>query len=157
MACYSLNELKGVFSGDIIRIMPSLLSNSGNDLIAVCGDTNNFAEFLSVLQNAGKVVVTNEDKFNAYLVAVSCGVGFSAYIVESYNKSLEKLGFTTEESSEITKVLFSATANISNRQEFYSKVATKGGVTEQGLLSFEEDNLNNIVEKGVTTAYNKVK
>ena len=157
MACYSLQELKNDFkSASVIRIMPSLLSSNGNDLIAVCGDTDKFTSFTSLLENAGKVIITNEEKFNAYLIAVSCGVGFSAYIVESYNKALLNLGFSSEESKDITSVIFSASAVESNREEFYKKVATKGGVTELGLNEFENGNLNKIVENGVLKAYNKV-
>ena len=158
MACYSLSELKKVFKNNsVLRIMPSLLSSGGNDIIATCGDSENFSEFISLLKNAGKVVVTNEEKFNAYLVAVSCGIGFSAYIVESYNKALKSLDLTNEESQEITKALFTASANLSNREEFYNKVATKGGVTERGLTSFNESGLNEVVEKGILSAYEKVK
>lgn len=157
MACYSLAELKKVFnSNSVIRVMPSLLSSSGNDLVAVCGDSDKFTNFLTAMQGAGKVVITNEEKFNAYLIAVSCGVGFSAYMVESYKNSLEKLGFSSEESKDITSVLFSSTAKIDNLEEFYKKVATKGGVTEKGLLEFESKGLSKAVESGILTAYEKV-
>ena len=158
MACYSLSELKTDFkNASVIRIMPSLLSSSGNDLIAVTGDTENFSDFLSYLTGAGEVIITSEEKFNAYLVALSCGVGFSSYIVECYKNSLEKLGFSLEESNKITKVLFTAAANNNNRKQLYNKVATKGGVTEKGLSEFKNKNLYDAIESGIITAYNMVK
>lgn len=158
MALYGLAELKTDFkNASVIRIMPSLLSDSGKDLIAVTGDTSNFSTFISHLRGAGEVVITNEEKFNAYLVALSCGVGFSAYIVESYKNSLKKLGFSVEESNQITKVLFAAAASEKDRVALYNKVATKGGVTEAGLTEFNNNGLNEVIESGILTAYNKVK
>ena len=158
MACYSYQELKNVFKNNyVLRIMPSLLSRTGNDLIAVCGDTDKFDDFIKILKGAGRVIITNEEKFNAFLIAVSCGIGFTSYITEAYKNSLVKLGFLNEEANEITKVLFTASASVKDRVSLYKKVATKGGVTELGLNEFENGNLNGVIENGVLKAYNKVK
>ena len=157
MACFSLLELKNVFKNNaVIRIMPSLLSNGGNDLISVCGDVESFTNFMPILNGAGKVVVSSEEKFNAYLVALSCGVGFSAYITESYKKAILNLGFTSSEANEITATLFSNVASESDRVALYNKVATKGGVTELGLNEFENDNLNEVIKNAVLKSYDKV-
>lgn len=156
MAMCKLEKLQKVFEKvPVLRIMPSLSSATATDIIGVSGDTENFTEFLNALSGVGKILTMSEDKLEAFTVGASCGLGFAGYILNAYKNAVKNLGFTDEEAIEITKVTFKNSAEYNDFEKLYTFVATKGGATEQGLISMQTDGLVETIEKGVLKAYDK--
>ena len=156
MAMCKIEKLQKVFGKTpILRIMPSLSSATCSDIIGVSDNVEQFGDFIEVLKGAGKLMFLSEDKLEAFTVGASCGLGFAGYLLKQYQTAIENLGFTKEEALEITKVTFLNSASYDDFENLYTKVATKGGATEQGLLAMKEGNLNEIISKGVLKAYDK--
>ena len=156
MAMCKLEKLQKVFGkAPILRIMPSLSSSTGTDVIGVSGNDKEFTDFIEILKGAGKLMYMGEDKLEAFTVGASCGLGFAGYILSAYKNAIKTLGFSEEEAKEITKITFANSSSYDDYESLYTLVATKGGATEQGLISMQSGGVDKVLEKAVQKAYDK--
>lgn len=132
------DELKTVFHCPVMRIMPSIASEGGNDIIGYCGD-GGFDDFLSVLGGIGVLRKTEEENLGRFTVAASCGIGFAAHIMQAYRDECITLGFSPEDAETITRCIFSfASGAKDDFSSLEARVATKGGATAAGISKMDE-------------------
>lgn len=132
-----LDELSGTFACPVMRIMPTLASKGGRDIIGYTGGVE-FGDFAAVLSGIGDAIEMPEEKLDRLTVTASCGLGFAAHILEAYKNECIAFGFSPAESESITRRMFGFA--VSGEESFSSledRVATKGGATEAGNIAMD--------------------
>jgi pyrroline-5-carboxylate reductase len=156
MASIGLEQLKESFSCPVLRVMPTVAIEQGNDIIGIT-DPQGFEDVKALFEGLGSVHVLEERQLDRLTVTASCGPGFAAKVLDSYACSCEKLGFSKEEALAITAAVFSFASSRKGEDPFKSleaQVATKGGVTEAGNLAMG-DTLENAFDLAFQTALEK--
>lgn len=145
----SIDNLQSVIQGKISRLMPTVTSETGAGISLVCHNENvtgGDAERLEKrLEPLGRVKTVKESDMGFAAELTSCAPGFIASIFGhfadaalAHTSSLE-----AEEINEmVTETLF-ATAKLlvetgMSFNEVISRVATKGGITQEGVAVFSE-------------------
>jgi len=138
----------------VTRAMPSIAINKGNGVIGYTRVNNELiSEIFNRLGYAFEVEESDIEKVTAFS---ACGLGFAAYILDSFMNAGINLGFDEEVSERIVAKTFVNAINMSNYPKTISEVATKGGATEQGILYFQKENINGIIEEAIKKAYKKM-
>lgn len=139
----------------ILRAMPSISIENTDGIIAYTKtDDKIITDIFNKLGFAFQVEEKDIEKVTAF---AACGLGFAAYILNAFHIAGSEMGFSEEISEQIVAKTFSNAILMSNYKETADSVATKGGVTEQGILCFENSNLNEIIKNAINKAYDKVK
>ena len=134
MASVGLDELKDVFSCPVWRIMPTVASSTGRDIVGATAPTG-FEDLISRLERLGQVQILEEDGLDALTVAASCGP------------------------VAITSAVFSFASSMEGEDPFVTleeQVATKGGVTEAGNDAMGQD-IKNALDRAFDTALKKTR
>jgi pyrroline-5-carboxylate reductase len=145
----SLDLLETIFSGKISRIIPSLTSEVGEGVSLICHNKNvtesekNFVEDLFGFISSIKVI--SEDDFEVGSDLTSCAPAFMAYMMMSFARSgTEKSNLSPGEAEDmVIKTLYGTAKLLVEKEmsfeEVISRVATKGGITEEGIKLLEKE------------------
>lgn len=132
----------------ILRVMPNTPIKLNRGVIGYCSTTG--ASHLGGLIEEmflplGLVFAADEgESFEALTVAASSGVGFVFELMQYWQEWLEEHGFGAEEAKNMTVQTFLGASEVANSmsqmtlEELQSQVASKKGVTEAGLKSMRE-------------------
>ena len=137
----------------LVRAIPNIAVAKG---CGVTGYTKAPPEIAELFRKVGYAFEVEEKDLGKVIVLASSGTGFAAYLLNAYQKAGEKLGFSAEESEKITAMTFQGALALLSFEETVEEVATKGGITERGVLTFEERNLAENLWEGLRDAYRKV-
>lgn len=168
-AALTLKNVEKIFNGKITKVIPSLTStvNEGVSLIHHNEKVDDeSAEFVNKLfKEIGDIKIIPEDDFEICTDLTSCAPAFIASIFKKFAEAGAKHGnFTMEESEEmVVKTLYGTVKllyqeNMSFNQ-LISRVATKGGITEEGVIILEKE-MPNIYDKifdATLSKYEKIK
>ena len=152
MASISLAELQETFSCPVLRVMPTVAVATGHDIIGMT-DPTGFEDCKLLFEKLGSVHILDEEHLDRLTVAASCGPGFAAKVLQSYEQACIKLGFDKEQAVAITAAVFSFAANAKGDDPFAilrRQVATPGGVTEAGNAA-----MGSAVEDAFDAAFQK--
>ncbi|MEK7597570.1 MAG: pyrroline-5-carboxylate reductase dimerization domain-containing protein [Patescibacteria group bacterium] len=151
----------------IIRLMPNIPVSENKGVIGFFAnknisnlEKNNTIKLISLL---GKVfIVKKEEDLDILTLVTGCGPAISAYFINLISSYAENQGFTQKESDDIALKIFEGTINYldSNNQtpsKLIDSVATKGGVTEVILSSFNKKGLNKLFEVAMESGYDKLR
>ncbi|MGB9936593.1 MAG: pyrroline-5-carboxylate reductase dimerization domain-containing protein [Methanobacterium sp.] len=145
----TMKNVAKIFDGKISKIIPSLTSkvHEGISLIyhnEKVGDEE--AKFVNDLfKSIGSIKIIDEDNFEVGSDLTSCAPAFIASIFKQFAEAGERYGkFTIEESNEmVAKTLYGTAKLILEEKmsfnEIISRVATPGGITEEGVKILEKN------------------
>ena len=167
----------GVITGDInrwlqhddksaiVRCMPNtpaLLQCGASGLFAnnqVSDTQKKLAE--QIMQAVGIVIwVDNEEKLNAVTAVSGSGPAYFFLMMEAMQQAAEKLGLTTDVARQLVQqtalgAARMATESNSTAAELRHQVTSKGGTTEQAILSFQSANFEQLVFNALEAANNR--
>lgn len=156
-AALTIENVKNVFPGKITRVIPSLTSkvNEGVSLVCHSGEVaERDANFVNDLFNSiSDVKIIAEEDFESGSDLTSCAPAFIAEIFMKFAEAgTENSNFTYREAEDmVIKTLYGTAKLIYERnmgfEEIISRVATKGGITEEGV---------NILEKELPSTFNEL-
>ena len=147
-AALTIKNVNGIFKGKISKVMPSLTSKVLEGVTLICHNsevTEVEGKYLNTLFNSiGISKVINEQDFDVGADITSCSPAFIAQIFMEFAKTASlNSGFSTEETEDmVIKTLYGTSKLLSEGMRFenlISLVATKGGITEEGLKVLDED------------------
>ena len=150
--CSSIKEVLGDIK--IVRAMPNL-GMADNDGIIAYTDTDH-SELIRLFNGLGYSFVVDEQDIEKVTALASCGIGFAAYILDCFNKIGIDYGFDQKTTLRIVNNIFNNALKSDDYKQLVCSVATKGGATEAGVNSFNEDKLFDVIHKGIDTAYLKM-
>ncbi len=145
----SLDNLSSVIPVKVSKLMPTVTSEAGAGISLICHNanvTNEDAEFLEKhIRPFGSVRAVKDSEMGFAAELTSCAPGFIASIFGHFANAaaLHTQSFSVREINEmVTETLF-ATAKLLAQNgmgfdETVSRVATKGGITQEGVLVFDE-------------------
>lgn len=140
MAAVSLNKLQSwLDTENIVRIMPSILRDGP---IAVYNPRN----IKLILPTSNVIQVDNERALELATTTCGCVPGFLAAIMEQMVNAARHLGVKEIVAQTLILKNLQALANedintVQDLQRLQSKVATKGGATEKGILELKYDDI----------------
>lgn len=157
------NELgKGI---TIVRIMPNLAVAHQKSVTAfVTNDETapRLPELVADLNCLGKVVSLPEKDFDRFTAIFGSGPAFLLSLLDVFRTKIEALDLTPEKIDELLVELVSGTMayfqkNSSQKDigQLIQSIASKGGVTEAGLLALHKSQLPHLFEKVIVAAEKK--
>lgn len=148
-AALTMENVEKIFRGKISKAVPSITSEVREGVTLICHNryvTKQEAGYINDLFNSiGPVKTIEEEDFEVGTVLTSCSPAFIAKIfVEFAKKATLNSGFSIEESEEMLIRTLSGISKLLSREEngfenLMSSVATKGGITEEGLKVLDEE------------------
>ncbi|MEG1863143.1 MAG: pyrroline-5-carboxylate reductase dimerization domain-containing protein [Oscillospiraceae bacterium] len=157
VAGISMKQLAMRFNTQIVRAMPTIAMENLQSVSGLCFDeyAQNKDEIVALFEKLGIVLVDTEDKLENVTALASCGLGFAAYILDCFTKSGENLGYTEAQAIKIVGQTFAAAIEMGDFEQLMARVATKGGITQQGIDFMADANVNKLIDGAVKTAYAK--
>jgi pyrroline-5-carboxylate reductase len=135
--------LESIYKGKISKIMPTMIYEVGEGVTLVCHNSKVLPqdkEFInSTFSNISKVKEIRENQFDLSADLTSCAPAFYAAILENLVETAKKHGdFSEEELISLILPTFYGTAKLLLNENgdfgsLISRVATKGGITEEGI------------------------
>jgi pyrroline-5-carboxylate reductase len=145
----SLKDVANIFPGKISKVIPTITSKVGEGVSLVCHSHDvNFkdVEFVDKIFGAiGDVKVIKEEDLEAATNLTSCSPAFMALILLKFAEAGSKIsGFSMQETEEMVIKTFYGTSKLLYEEnmginDIISRVATPGGITEEGLKVLERD------------------
>ena len=163
----SISQILG--DTQIIRVMPntpSLVSEGMSGLYSPNASDNTMQNALEIFSAIGKaVIVDKEDLIDAVTAVSGSGPAYYFLMMEEMVKSGQKLGLSQEIATKLVIQTAKGAAilaeiaqlNGETAEELRRKVTSPGGTTEAAINSFKDDNIDKLVEKAMTAAYDKSK
>lgn len=145
----SLKTLEDSFPFKITQIIPSLTSEVKEGVSLIChnGKVNSqekkFVE--SLFNSFSKVKIVSEGDLDVATDLTSCSPAFMAYIFKEFaDIGTARSEISQEEAEEMVLQTLLGTVKLLTEkkmsfEEIISRVATKGGITEEGIKSLEND------------------
>lgn len=155
MAGVKLAELRGKLGGEPIRVMPNLGVAENRGML--CYTPTEDQQVVKLLNGLGDALCVQETEVEKFMAVASCGIGFAAYMLQSFAQAGEGMGFSREAAMQMTINVFTYALNAGDFQALADAVATKGGATEMGISSMAAENVAGAVARAVEAAYNKMK
>lgn len=117
---------------------------------------------LKIFKQLGSVIVLDEDKLDAVTALSGSGLAYVYYYVDAMIKAGVNIGLSAEESRLIALQTFTGAVemirtNNQNIEDMITAVCSKGGTTIEAISVFNQNNLQKIIDDGVTAAYKKSK
>lgn len=150
----------------VVRCMPntpSLLQCGASGLFANQKVTSEQKEqALNIMQAVGlSLWVTEEEQLDIVTALSGSGPAYFFLFIESLQKAAEKLGLDASVASQLAAQTAFGAASMAKLNDDVAQlrknVTSKGGTTEQALLSFAQNDLSNIVDQAVNAAFNRSK
>ncbi len=149
----------------IVRCMPN------TPALLQCGASGLFANALvtdkqkqqaeQIMQAVGIVIwVENEEQLNAVTAVSGSGPAYFFLMMEAMQQAGEKLGLTTGVAQQLVLQTALGAARMATESDFSpaelrQKVTSKGGTTEQAILSFQSANFHQVVLDALEAANNR--
>ena len=148
-AALTMENVKSVFPGKITKVIPSLTSKVNEGVSLICHDekvTKEDANFVNNLFNSiSDVKIIEEEDFEAGSDLTSCAPAFIAEIFIKFVEAGSKnSNFTPREAEDMVIKTLYGTAKLIHEgnmsfEEVISRVATKGGITEEGVKTLGKE------------------
>lgn len=145
----TIRNFAKIFNGKLTKIIPSLTCEIGQSVTLVFHNHKVTAQEASRIEQwlacLGLVKVIEEDHFEIGADLTSCAPAFFASILKHFVQAgLKHSRFTQQEVEEMVLMTFLGTAQLLREKkggfdELISRVATKGGITEEGLKVLDEN------------------
>lgn len=160
MAGTTILEIQEAITVDcqIVRIMQNIAIQKGHSVTAITDngfDRKNYDFIKSIFSSLGYLIEVEENEIEKVTALASCGLGFAAYIIDSFIKAGIELGFDAQDSEKMVAQTFMGALSLGDYANTVNFVATKGGATEQGLYVLTAYNMDKIAQEAVMAAYNK--
>lgn len=149
----------------IVRCMPNtpaLLQCGASGLFSNALVTNKQKQQAEeIMQAVGMVIwVDNEEQLNAVTAVSGSGPAYFFLMMEAMQQAGEKLGLTKEIAQQLVLQTALGAARMATESdlspaELRQKVTSKGGTTEQAILSFQSANFQQIVLRALEAANNR--
>lgn len=156
LAGIEIKDLRQIFpQNPIVRTMPNMALKLGKSFtMAKCDglDANQHSDISQFLGTLGDYEFTDKEEFLNTIIPISgSGLAYAAYFILQMINSGVRLGFPEDLAREAVLKTIAASVSLceNNKEEsipnLISKICSKGGTTEAGIKSLEENSFGDIV------------
>ncbi len=159
--CNTLSEDRPV-----IRIMPNTPASIGEGVVLICRNDKvsdeDFETFINDFKDAGTIIKIDEDLIDAASVISGCGPAYIYMFMDALARAGEALGLDYQTATALAIATARGSASLARAssdslEELRVKVCSPGGSTIEGVKSFQENDLDNVVKEALGAAYNRTK
>ena len=145
---FTLDQMEKICPGAVSKLIPSITMEVSRGVSLVCHGSRVKPEQRNILENilrkASMVKIVPEEKFDVAADLTSCGPALIAEMMGQFSLAGVRHGQINPEESwdMVLETLVGVALALQNGigvEELKSKVATKGGITEQGLRVLERE------------------
>ncbi len=147
--CVTLNNIASIFPGKVTKVIPSLTSEVKEGISLVCHNekvTQYDKKFIERLLNSiSRVKIISEEDFELGGDLTSCAPGLIACIFSEFVKTSNKhsSNISLEDAEDMVISTLYGTAKLLYKKkigfdDMISRVATKGGITQEGVSVLEK-------------------
>ena len=149
---------------NVIRVLPNLPMTIGMGASVICKNENvsyeDFDFVKSVFASSGSTTLIDEDDMNAIIGVTSSSPAYVFKFINAIYMGAEAQGLDTTGLLDIICDVVIGSAMLLKQSndtptELISKVASKGGTTEQALLKLNEHNFDKIIESAMIACTNR--
>ena len=144
-----LANLEKMFTGAISKVMPSMTMEAGRGVTLVCHNHRVSPEqkgsLASLFDRSSLVREVEEDQFEAASDLTSCAPALMAELMLKFAEGGARAGQLSKETAleMVLETMMGTAILLTDRgvdlEELKTRVATKGGITEQGLLVLDRE------------------
>jgi len=141
--CVSLDDIGSVFSGQATKIIPSITSEVKEGISLCCHNAKvtgeNARRLEALMSSISRVILIKEEDFEVAADLTSCGPGLIAAIFDNFVKvGVRHSDLSLEKAQQMVVSTLLGTAKLLAEKgfgfsELIDRVATKGGITEEGV------------------------
>lgn len=164
----SINSINSALGSEypIIRIMPNTPVSLGEGMIlySVNKEVSTLAEkeFLSIMENAGRIHKLSEDLIDAGSVVSGCGPAFVYMFIDALAKGGEKVGLEKADALKFAAqtALGAAKMILESDEEpevLIDRVCSPGGSTIEGVKSLRANNLEKTTADALAASFKRTK
>lgn len=149
----------------LIRVMPNtpaLVQQGVSGLFAQAGVSNAHQQQASTILSAvGRILwLSHEEEIDAITAASGSGPAYVFYFLEAMQAGAEQQGFSPETARMLALETFRGAVTLATQSSdslatLRQKVTSKGGTTEQAILSFEEGKIKEWINMGMQACANR--
>lgn len=142
-ACVTISNIESIFNEKVTRVIPSLTSEVKEGITLICHNSQVQEEDAKtvekVFNSIGKVIRIEENDFEAGADLTSCAPGMIAAIFNNFVEAgLRHSNLTKKEAQDMAISTLFGTARLlveknMSFEEMVTRVATKGGITEEAV------------------------
>ncbi|KIX22527.1 pyrroline-5-carboxylate reductase [Flavobacterium sp. 316] len=146
----------------VVRSMPNIPTQIGLGMTVFSASSNVDRKELFIIQNlintTGKsIYIEKEEMLNAATAVSGSGPAYVFYFMNAMIQAAIELGFTQSEAEFLVNQTFIGAVQLQNRskielKEWIVKVSSKGGTTEAALEIFNQNKIQNNIQKGIKSA-----
>ena len=145
---FTLDQMEKICPGAVSKLIPSITMEVGRGVSLVCYGSRVTSEQRDILENmlrkASMVKIVSEEQFEVTTDITSCGPALIAEMMGQFSSAGVRHGQIIPEEAwgMVLETLVGVALTLQNGigvEELKSKVATKGGITEQGLKVLERE------------------
>lgn len=149
---------------NVIRVLPNLPMTIGMGASVICKNDNvnkeDFAFVESVFASSGSITIIDESDMNAIIGVTSSSPAYVFKFINAIYMGAEAQGLNTEGLLDIICDVVIGSAALLKQStdtptDLISKVASKGGTTEQALIKLNEGNFDKIIENAMIACTNR--
>lgn len=166
LAGVEIQSLRKIFPHNpIVRTMPNMALKLGKSFtMAKCDglDDNQHSDISKFLGTLGDYKFTDQEEFLNTIIPISgSGLAYAAYFILQMINSGVRLGFPEDLSKDAVLKTVAASVELCQSDEessipnLISKICSKGGTTEAGIKSLEENSFSDIVMQCMQTTFKK--
>ena len=144
-----IKNLERLFPGKITKAIPSMTMASGHGVTLVCHnsavDPSSALTIEGLFRRVGSVQIVKEDQFEVAADLTSCAPAFIAAMAQRFAEAGSRRSDLDDDSVRrmVVETLLGTALTLSTGEvsfdELRSRVATKGGITEQGLAVLDRE------------------
>jgi pyrroline-5-carboxylate reductase len=144
-----IKNLERMFPGKITKAIPSMTMASGHGVTLVCHngavDLPSAQTIEGLFRRVGSVQIVKEEQFEVAADLTSCAPAFIAAMAQRFAEAGSRRSDLDEDTVRrmVVETLLGTALTLSSGgvsfDELRSKVATKGGITEQGLAVLDQE------------------
>lgn len=147
----------------IVRVMPNVAIRTGNGVLGITYDglvTEDIQVLSPIFHRLGYVLESDEASLNHITVTAASGLAFAASLMNSYEQASNILFKDAQVSREITLRVFENLIDMVKSegcsfQDIVQRIATKGGTTEAGMQSLNEELITETLKACILKSYEK--
>ncbi|MXS86130.1 pyrroline-5-carboxylate reductase [Nitrosomonas sp. HPC101] len=149
----------------IIRAMPNTPALIGKGITGLYAlprvNARQKEQATKILEGTGSVVwVAKEEQLDAVTALSGCGPAYVFYFLEAMQQAGTELGLTTDTSKQLAMQTFLGAACLAIQSDdtlatLRTRVTSKGGVTEQALLSMEQSDIKGAFIRAMHIAHDR--
>lgn len=149
-------------SQTIIRCMPNIAVSNKDGFLALAGNKNATYKQKEVINQLTygltRIWFDEESKIDMATAVSGCGPAYVAKIFQYYLQGAINIGISESDAYKMVLSTFRGTLTLLENlspDDVIKLVASKGGATEQGLLTFEKSNVKSNINNAIKNSYLK--